>query len=199
MNLSLVKQKKIREIILDKLPEIIEARKLKKEIAETVVSIAKNSLTDDEKYIIEKHPGVISVYDSSSNIRIDGTGFVENDNDSICGYSYYCWSNEYHSNEVFNEVYFNKGYKSNYFDEIFKDCPRLFSYCCKEVLDLVKTEEEKDALKKKVKKFIELIKISEKKMSKVNTIISAKEIGLRDIKEHSPKLYNIIKRAIDFL
>lgn len=188
MNISLKKQKKIRERLIEKLPEIIKARKLKKEIMEFLIETAFANLTEDERYIYENFPGLIDVYEGTSNLRITGEGFCEN----TINCRYYCWNNEYDSNEVFREAYFNPSYTKNTFDNLIESCPKLFRDNCSDILPLLNpTDQEK--LKNKVNKFINYLIIAEKKLSKVSTIISSREINLSDIKKYSPKLYREIK------
>lgn len=193
MNISLVKQAKIRDRIMNQVPEIIEARKLKKEIAKILVNSAINSLSVHEKYMYENYPDLMISHAGVGHLYIDGTGFCDN---PITKHSYWSWTREYSEKDVFDEVYFGK-YNRNkdlyeYFDKLFKGCPELFNGNCSNILDLV-DEETKQLLKDLVTKFINCLREAEKKMSKVNKILTSKEIGLNDIKKYSPKLYNQIK------
>ena len=192
MNISLIKQLKIRGRILDKIPEIIEARKLKKEIAKIIVTEAKKNLSECEKFMYENFPGIMMSYSDAGRICIDGSGFCDN---PITNHSYWSsWSNEYNEQEIFKEVYFCKDKNCrDYYNNLFNGCPSTISYNCNNVLDIVSDETIKQALKDLVTRFINCLREAEKKMSKINIIISSKEISLNDVKKYSPKLYKIIK------
>ena len=190
MNISLVKQANIRGRILDKVPEIIEARKLKKEIAKIIVDEAKNNLSDSEKFMYENYPKIMMSHSGVGHLRVDGKGFCDK---PITNYSYWSWTNVYSEGEVFKEVYFSSYKKDyDYFNELFNNCPDIIYADCSGILNIV-NEETKLMLKDLVSKFINCLREAEKKMSRINTILTAKEISLNDIKKHSPKLYNIIK------
>ena len=191
MNISLVKQEKIRRRVLDKIPEIIEARKLKKEIAKIITTEARNSLSPSEKYMSENYPNIMHIYHNAARLYIDGTGFCDN---PIASHSYWSWTKEYRDSEIFKEVYFCKPVEQEkYFNDIFNGCPFIIHHDCSGILDIIKDDETKQVLIDLVTRFVNCLREAERKMSKLNTILCSKEIGLNDIKNYSPKLYNIIK------
>ena len=196
MNISLVKQKEIRNRIKDMIPEIIEARKLKKEIITIITTISRSDLSDSEKYLFENFPKITNSLTGSRYLKLDGNGFCSNPISKHC--SYYGWSNEYNESEIFREIYLVGGDKvsDEFFENLLNNCPDLIKGDFSNILNYIKDDNEKQELIKKVSNFINYLRIAEKKLSRLNKIISSKEIGLLDIKEYSPKLYKIIKLVI---
>ena len=128
MNLTKKKQKEIRGLVLKRIPEVIEALKIKDEIIKILVDSVLENISKEEKYVIDNYPEVINFqfsedeyYLRTKHNSIYLSGEDDNKNSVIKPKykrfrKYYSWGNEnnYDCEEVFDlsEIYY-EDFKKN--------------------------------------------------------------------------------------
>lgn len=198
MNLTKKKQKEIRGFVLKKIPEVIEALKIKDEIIKILVDNVLENISKEEKYVIDNYPEVINFQFKEE------TYYLRNKYNSIylsgdeCVIKpkykryrkYHNWANEsdYDCEEVFelSEIYYED------FQKIYPNIPNTYKENLSNIKEVI-SENKLEDLINKIDKFNSLLVIAEKKMSKLNTILTSNLINLNDIRKNCPKLYKIIK------
>lgn len=200
MNLTKKKQKEIRELIVKKIPEVKKALQIKKEIIQILVDGALKRLNKYEKYLIKNYPEVIrfqynteKYYEKNKHNSIHISG--EDSEKSLIKPKYkrtrrYYWenNNDYCSDEVFDlsEIYYED------FKEITQNIPFTYNFNLSNI-DFIFSNEELSVLIEKIDSFNSYLVIAEKKLQKLNTILTSNLINLNDLKKNCPGLYKIIK------
>lgn len=199
MNLTKKKQKEIRELVLKKIPEVIEALKVKDEIIKILVDNVLENISKEEKYVIDNYPEVINFQFSEDKYYLrnkHNSIYLSGEDDSVIKpkykryRKYYNWGNEsnYDCEEVFelSEIYYED------FQKIYPNIPNTYEKDLSNLKEVI-SEDKLEDLIIKIDKFNSLLVIAEKKLSKLNTILTSNLINLNDMRKNCPKLYKIIK------
>lgn len=202
MNLTKKKQKEIRGFVLKKIPEVIEALKIKDEIIKILVDNVLENISKEEKYVIDNYPEVINFQFSEDKYYLRNkhnsiylSGECDSGNSVIKPKykryrKYYSWETEsnYDCEEVFelSEIYYED------FQKIYPNIPNTYEKNLSNLKEVI-SEDKLENLIIKIDKFNSLLVIAEKKLSKLNTILTSNLINLNDMRKNCPKLYKIIK------
>lgn len=197
MNLTKKKQKEIRELVLKKIPEVIEALKIKDEIIKILVDNVLENISKEEKYVIDNYPEVINFqfseetyYLRNKNNSIYLSGEDDSENSVIKPKykrfrKYYSWGNEsnYDCEEVFDlsEIYYED------FQKIYPNIPNTYEKDLSNLKEVISKNKLEDLIIK-IDKFNSLLVIAEKKLSKLNTILTSNLINLNDMKKKLSKI-----------
>lgn len=200
MNLTLKKRKQIRSELIKKIPEVQKALELKKEIVNRLITESLSLLTEEEKWLFENYPELIQLQfkfsksDPNYYARNKHNSLIISGNDTVFEkvYNrdrrcyYYGNLNEYNSEEIFNmgEIYLI---------DIPNNFPKIFNKEDLSDFGEIFNKEVTDWFAKNIKIFNTYLMEAEKKLSKIEKILSSEMINLIDIKKNCPGLYNVIK------
>lgn len=189
MNITKIKQAKIREFFIENSQEMKEVKQIKTKICNRIYDILLNSLNDSEKYLMGidtvsySSIGCISIDRSSSYNELFGFDFPTNRIKS------YYWDEENHH---YKEIY---GIFSIFTFGKDKTLPKTINNSGIkgwEELSILNPKEF-EVIKSDMKIAIELLNSLYYKISELSRLLNSTEIGLLDVKKYFPELYNIIK------